>query len=191
MRRLLTILLLVAGLLAVAVPASAHSALVSASPGPGDKVAPGTTIMGLTFAPLRDAGPHQVGVSGPDGKPVASGRPLLVDGTTLCLSVAALDRSGVYTVSYSTVAADGDPQQSRFYFQVTDSGRPSTPPAACQQRSLPPPSTAGPIVQARSRAGTHPLVTAILWVGLVALIGMAALVFTASLRNRKAGRVSR
>jgi methionine-rich copper-binding protein CopC len=187
MRRLLTILLLAAGLLAVPAPASAHTTLVSASPGPGDKIAPGVRVMALTFIALRESGPHQVSVTGPDDARIASGRPVLVDRTTLCLSVAELRRPGVYAVSYSTVAGDGDPQQSRFYFQVTDSGRPAATPPGCQERNLPPPSTAGPAVQAQPRATTHPLVIAILWIGLVVAIGMGVLVFTAGFRNRRRG----
>jgi copper transport protein len=184
MRRLLIILALVAGALAVPAPASAHSALVSASPGPGDKVAPGARVIGLTFAPLRGAGPHRVSVAGPDDKPVAVGRPLLVNGATLCLSVAELRQPGTYAVSYSTVAADGDPQQSRYYFQVLPSGQPPAAPAACAGRALPAPSTTGAAVQARS----NPVLAALPWIGLVALIGMATATVVATVRNRTARR---
>jgi methionine-rich copper-binding protein CopC len=180
MRRLLIILALVAGALVVPAPASAHSALVSASPGPGAKVAPGTRVIGLTFSPLRDTGPHRVSVAGPDDKPVAVGRPLLVDRTTLCLSVAELRQPGSYAVSYSTVAADGDPQQSRFSFQVLPSGQPPVTPAACAGRTLPAPSTTGTAVRARS----NPVLTAVPWIGLIALIGMATVTVVATVRNR-------
>ncbi|GAA1789302.1 copper resistance protein CopC [Planosporangium flavigriseum] len=154
MRRLLTILMLAAGMLTVPAPASAHSGLVSASPGPGDKIAPGAQAVALTFGPLRDQGPHRVSVSGPDDKPVASGQPVLVDGSTLCLSVTALQRPGVYAVSYSTVARDGDAQQSKFYFQVVESGGRVADAAACQGHRLP-----SPTIQAQQHASSNRILT--------------------------------
>lgn len=185
MRRLLTVLLLAAGMLAVPAPASAHSSLVSASPGPGDKVAPGVSTMALTFAPLRDKGPHQVSVSGPDDKPVTSGRPLLVDGTTLCFSVVALRRPGVYAVSYSTVAADGDPQQSRFYFQVTDSGRRSADPPACQGHRLPSPTAAvDGVAQARRHADSNRILVAVFCAILLVKAG-ATIAIVRAMRKRR------
>ncbi|MGC9665281.1 copper resistance CopC family protein [Planosporangium sp. 12N6] len=186
MRRLLILLPLIAVLVAVPAPASAHSALVSASPGPGDKVAPGVRVMGLTFAPLRGVGPHRVSVSGPDDKPVATGEPLLVDRTTLCFSVAQLQRPGVYAVSYSTVSDDGDPQQSRFYFQVVPDGHPVADPAGCQGRPLPPPTTAGTAAaQAPRRAVGTPILAAILGTGLAIKAGITIALIRAMRRNRR------
>ena len=67
MRRLLTLLAVAAcaGAIVFPAPAQAHSALVSSSPKPGDKVAPGVAVIALTFTPLSGSGDRWITVTGP------------------------------------------------------------------------------------------------------------------------------
>lgn len=166
-------------------PAVAHSALLAATPGPGANAAPGVRVMTLDFRRLR-GGPHRVAVTGPDdGTRVATAAPVLVDRHILCVAVAPLARPGVYAVAYEIVAADGDRQRSRFYFQVSEAGTPVATPPACR-RELPPVPAAG-----RATTGRPALHTVLTWVtgatfGLMAV--MVAAGFAVQRRVRGAGR---
>ena len=82
MRRLLTaallgVVLAGVGATALAPPAQAHSPLLSSSPGPGDRVAPGVAVVALTFTALRAEAPITVTVVGPGESPILAGPAVL------------------------------------------------------------------------------------------------------------------
>ncbi len=184
MRRLLTILALAGTVLAVPAPASAHTVLVTAAPGPGDKVAPGVRVVALTFRPLRPHSQPRVAVTDPAGTPIPVGRPLLATTTTVCASVAELRQAGVYAVAYEAEAADGDYQRNTYYFQIVATGHPVATPPACQQQNLPPPVTADPITAAAARQHPNTSLTTAGWVELAGLVFLGALTTVAVVVTR-------
>lgn len=203
MRRLLSALglvgLILAGLVVVPVPAQAHGALISARPAPGDHVLPGVRALSLLFPTLREDGPHQVLVTDEAGTPIAAGRPVPVpdgtDQTTLCLSVASLDRPGVYAITYQAASPDGDwVGPGRFYFEVSASGRKLAPSPECQGLSLPTPTTPEPVdLQAPPRAASTvdpPARSSFPGWGLLGAGGVVALVLTAVVGLRRSDRRS-
>lgn len=116
-------------LLAFPAPAHAHSSLQDAVPGPGDQVAPGTDVIALTLKGLSADSLPEVRVEGPGQSPVATGTPKLM-GSTLCATVTPL-RPGAHTISYTAVAADGDRQRNKFFFEVVEGAAAATVPALC------------------------------------------------------------
>jgi methionine-rich copper-binding protein CopC len=107
----------VALLLATAGPALAHNELKSSDPADGTTVSttPGTVT--LTFNETLDVDHTQVTVTGPNGAPAAPGKPRFAgDAATVDLPPGP---AGIYTVSYSTVADDGDKSGGTIRFTVT------------------------------------------------------------------------
>ncbi|MFV2022292.1 copper resistance CopC family protein [Micromonospora sp. LOL_023] len=156
MRRLLShaTVLACAGVAAVAfaAPAWAHTALVSAVPGPGDEVAPGVATIALTFGPLSGIGERRITITGPDDSIVAVGEAVVVNAKTLCATVDPLT-TGVHALAYQATSADGHEISGKFYFEVVDGGTDSGDPAACARAVLPAPgAAAGP-------AGSDPVGT--------------------------------
>ncbi|QOV34580.1 copper resistance protein CopC [Streptomyces ferrugineus] len=123
-------------------PASAHTALKDATPGPGAKVAPGVDVVALTFGRLKSGTTPTIGLTGPDGATVPVGRPLVVDDSATCAAVASLS-AGVHTLSYTVTSADGDTQSSAFQFEVADGAENAATPSACRELSLPAPGAGG------------------------------------------------
>ncbi|WP_329600116.1 copper resistance protein CopC [Streptomyces pseudovenezuelae] len=123
-------------------PAHAHTALQDATPGPGDKVAPGVDVLSLTFGPLKPGTTPKISLVGPDGTPVPVGQPVVADDSVTCAAVTPL-RSGVSTLSYTVVSADGDTQSSAFQFEVADGAGTVAVPPACRGLHLRAPETGG------------------------------------------------
>ncbi|MEU8851910.1 copper resistance protein CopC [Streptomyces sp. NPDC048564] len=121
-------------------PAYAHSALRTATPAPGAKVAPGVDVVSLTFGRLKSGTTPKISLTGPDGTAVPVGRPVVAGDSVVCAVVAPL-RAGVSTLSYAVTSADGDSQSSAFQFEVSDGAEAVTTPSACQGLSLPEPDT--------------------------------------------------
>ncbi|MCZ4604373.1 copper resistance protein CopC [Streptomyces sp. Lzd4kr] len=121
-------------------PAYAHSALKTATPAPGAKVAPGVDVVSLTFGRLKSRTTPKISLTGPDGSVVPVGRPVVADDSVVCAAVAPM-RAGVSTLSYTVTSADGDTQRSAFQFEVSDGAEAVTTPSACQGLSLPEPDT--------------------------------------------------
>ncbi|MFE3853033.1 copper resistance protein CopC [Streptomyces griseorubiginosus] len=121
-------------------PAHAHTALKDATPGPGDKVAPGVDVLLLTFGSLKPGTTPKISLVGPDGTAVPVGQPVVADDSVTCAAVTPL-RPGVSTLSYTVVSADGDTQSSAFQFEVADSAGTVAVPAACQGLHLSAPET--------------------------------------------------
>ncbi|MGX1372708.1 methionine-rich copper-binding protein CopC [Streptomyces canus] len=123
-------------------PAHAHTALKDATPGPGDKAAPGVNVLSLTFGPLKPGTTPKISLVGPDGTAVPVGQPVVADGSVACAAVTPL-RPGVSTLSYTVVSADGDTQSSAFQFEVADGAGTVAVPSACRGLHLRAPETGG------------------------------------------------
>ncbi|MGP4030167.1 copper resistance protein CopC [Actinomadura sp. 3N407] len=136
MRRFLSLPLVCAGILAwAAVPAHAHTGLKDASPGPGAEVAPGVTVISLTLDKLKPGTTPQIGITGPGQAAVHMGEPEMIDDEVVCATVTPLTE-GVHTLTYTTVATDGETQTSKFYFTAAVGAQPAAVPAACDGAAL-------------------------------------------------------
>ncbi|MDX3545797.1 copper resistance protein CopC [Streptomyces europaeiscabiei] len=115
--------------------AYAHTSLTEAAPGPGATVGPGAEVVSLTFGPLKSGSTPKIGLIGPYGTDVPVGEPVVADGSVVCAAVTSLP-TGVNTLTYTVISADGDTQSSAFQFEVADGARTVTAPSACQHLSL-------------------------------------------------------
>jgi methionine-rich copper-binding protein CopC len=120
-------------LLAVPVPAAAHTTLVSSSPEAGATLPRLPTEVDLVFSEEVQA-PAYVVVTAPDGSRVTSGKPR-VDAETVRQPLAT-GPAGDYTVAYRVVSEDGHPVTGELTFTVAGggsgdgSGSGGTPPPA-------------------------------------------------------------
>jgi copper resistance protein C len=113
-------LLLVAGQVAGAGPAAAHTTVVEVRPADGAVLDRPVQQVELVFDhPVR--GPVTVVVAGPDGAPVMLGSPRL-DGAVVTQALAgtgpAESRAGRYQVGYRVVGDDGHPVVGQVAFSV-------------------------------------------------------------------------
>lgn len=151
----------------VAAPASAHGDLVDGSPGPGDVVAVGTSVLRLEFTALDESATPLVAVRGPSGDPVAVGAADYGEKGTICARSAPLE-AGVNTLDYSVVSDDGDRQISSYTFEVAEDGT-AVEPGACDADALAEPGAA----QTLDEMGSGTVPTIVLY-GLGALAVLAA-----------------
>ncbi|MDX2528264.1 copper resistance CopC family protein [Streptomyces europaeiscabiei] len=128
--------------------AYAHTSLTEAAPGPGATVGPGAEVVSLTFGPLKSGTTPTIGLIGPDGTDVPVGEPVVADGSVVCAAVTSLP-TGVNTLNYTVISADGDTQSSAFQFEVADGARTVTAPSVCQHLGL-----SAPAVDASAADGT-------------------------------------
>ena len=173
MRRLLLSLALLVGLLVptalVAGPAAAHGDLVDGSPGPGDTVAPRTSVLRLDLSDLDPDAPQALALTDEDGAPLAVGEPTVVGAGTLCARSEPL-RPGVVTLEYAGMATDGHRVGGRYAFEVAAPGaRPA--PGACADVDLARPGEARTLAE---MTGTDSGVPTWAIVGLGALAVLAA-----------------
>ena len=115
-----------AGLLlavALAVPAAAHTTLVFASPGPGQRAAGTVDRIELGFAdPVFDP---VVKLFAPDGT-LVEGRVEIIDDRTIAHISEGLEMVGEYVVSYKVTAPDDDDQpdlEGAYAFTYAAGGR--------------------------------------------------------------------
>ena len=112
---------LAAGLVAGALPASAHDALLKSVPADGQTVerAPEAVLLTFTEAPLETGA--QVVVTGPDGAQVEVGE-LALDAAAAGVSAALPTdvASGTYTVAWHVVSSDGHPIEGSFSYSVPE-----------------------------------------------------------------------
>lgn len=139
MRRLLIGCTLVGALTVfAAAPASAHTALIDASPGPGDVVPTGLEVVVLELEGVQRDGDHVMALSA-DDVGLKVGDAVAVDDRTVCARVEPL-QVGVHAIEYEAVSADGHPVQGRYLFEVVDgTDGPPPVPAGCEVASLPAP----------------------------------------------------
>ncbi|MFF7385734.1 copper resistance protein CopC [Streptomyces griseoluteus] len=119
LRTLVLLLLAVTGaLFAGAAPASAHAALTGSDPAQGVVVDRAPTQISLTFSEQVAMGDNSLRVLDPKGKPVQSGRPANVSGTTYAVRLRAGLADGTYTVAYQVVSADSHPVAGAYTFSI-------------------------------------------------------------------------
>jgi copper transport protein len=122
-RTLVLLLLAAAGLLlTTAAPASAHAALTGSDPQQGVVVDKAPTQVSLTFSEQVSMSADSLRVLDPKGKPVQSGKPANVSGTTYAVQLHSGLPDGTYTVTYQVVSADSHPVSGAYTFSV---GKPS------------------------------------------------------------------
>ncbi|MFI9393303.1 copper resistance protein CopC [Streptomyces bauhiniae] len=119
LRTLVLLLLAVTGaLFAGAAPASAHAALTGSDPAQGVVVDRAPTQISLTFSEQVALGDNSLRVLDPKGKPVQSGKPANVSGTTYAVHLHAGLADGTYTVAYQVVSADSHPVAGAYTFSI-------------------------------------------------------------------------
>ncbi|WP_330235927.1 copper resistance CopC/CopD family protein [Streptomyces sp. NBC_00566] len=119
LRTLVLLLLAVTGaLFAGAAPASAHAALTGSDPAQGVVVDRAPTQISLTFSEQVALGDGSLRVLDPKGKPVQSGKPANVSGTTYAVRLRAGLADGTYTVAYQVVSADSHPVAGAYTFSI-------------------------------------------------------------------------
>ena len=115
--------LFASGLLAlslVALPASAHTSLISADPAENSRLNALPTAISLTFAEelVSIGNSNSISVIDESGKELASGKPE-VSGAILSISLAPTQVNGLIKVSYRAVAADGHVITGEYQFTVS------------------------------------------------------------------------
>ncbi|MFF5472651.1 copper resistance CopC/CopD family protein [Streptomyces achromogenes] len=119
LRTLLLLLLAVTGaLLAGASPASAHAALTGSDPAQGVVARTAPSQVSLTFSEKVAMSDGSVRVLDPRGKPVQTGSPVGVSGTTYAVKLKSGLAKGTYTVTYQVVSADSHPVAGAYTFSV-------------------------------------------------------------------------
>ncbi|MCH0560239.1 copper resistance CopC/CopD family protein [Streptomyces sp. MUM 16J] len=119
LRTLMLLFLAATGaLLAGAGPASAHAALTGSSPGQGVVVQKAPTRVSLTFSEKVATNDDSLRVLDPGGKPVQTGRPANVSGTTYAVRLRNGLAHGTYTVTYQVVSADSHPVSGAYTFSI-------------------------------------------------------------------------
>lgn len=127
-------------LVLVPAPAHAHGDLVEGSPGPGDDVAVGTSVLRLEFTDLDLDSRPLVAVRDAAGEPVAVGEASFGEIGTICARSAPL-AAGVMTIDYSVLSTDGDRQEGSYTFEVSDGGT-EVEPGTCDPTDLAAPGEA-------------------------------------------------
>ena len=111
------------GLLAlslIALPASAHTALVSADPAVDSTIELLPSTLSLTFAEelISIGKSNSISVIDENGMELASGKPE-VSGAVLSIKLEVSDATGVIKVDYRAVAADGHVIKGDYQFTVS------------------------------------------------------------------------
>lgn len=176
MRRLLLRLTAAVGVAAVLLvpvtPALAHGGLRDGSPGPGDVVAAGSSLVRLEFLDLAPGESAHVSVLGPDVEPRRVSEAVVVDsgtGSTVCARTEPLEL-GVHTMQYSVVDAADGREIRNYQFEVTADGAP-TDAGACAGVELPE-ATVAATIEDRVAAGEDPGRSVSAWI----VLGAAGLV---------------
>jgi hypothetical protein len=138
-------LVLALSLLALVATASAHTALVSASPAEGSTVTeqPGQVV--LTFNEAVQGQFAQLAVADANGSSHQTGEPQ-ASGATVTQAVGELP-DGIYTVSFRVVSADGHPVTGSYQFSVAAAPAapiPTTPDTTSSTSPAPTPAASSP-----------------------------------------------
>ena len=137
MRRLFAVVTLAGlGLFALAAPASAHNSLISSNPANEASLDTGPAAIVLTFdQPVQNGeGLNSVAVTGQDGKEWQGGA-ATVDSNVVSAPVRELGPTGVYTIGYRIVSADGHPVSGTLTFTLTKAGNGTPAPASADNES--------------------------------------------------------
>lgn len=166
MKRLLAVVTLAGlGLFAMATPAFAHNSLISSNPVNEASLDAGPQSIVLTFdQPVQNGeGLNSVAVTGPDGKEWQGGS-ATVNSNVVSAPLRELGPTGVYTIGYRIVSADGHPVSGKVTFTLTKAGNGTPAPAGESSDAAVPGSASG-----ESDSGGLPI-----WVwlaGAVVLLG--------------------
>jgi copper resistance protein C len=111
------------GLFAMAAPASAHNSLTGSNPANEASLDAAPQEIVLTFdQPVQEGeGLNSVAVTGPDGTQWQAGS-ATVDSNVVTAPVRELGPSGVYTIGYRVLSADGHPVSGELTFTLTKAG---------------------------------------------------------------------
>lgn len=147
-------------LVAPAAPASAHAALVTATPEPGSVVKTAPTEITITFSEGIVPVPARTQVLAPDGKRITDA--VSVSGSVLRIQVRRADQPlGTYLVSYRIISGDTHPVGGAMTFSV---GAPSARPQETDPDQVHP-----------SVAAAVPTIKFLGYAGLTLIIGPALL----------------
>ncbi len=166
--------------LALAGPAAAHGDLESASPGPGDDVTPGSTVVTLQMPLVDQDATPLVAITDPAGDPVAVGTAVAVSGERVCAETAPLT-AGVHTLDYTVPSTDGDRATGRYQFEVSAGGGQVSAPE-CDEARLSAPEEAETLGE-MSGGGAPAWVGTALVPGLVALAVVAGVLVVVRVRR--------
>ncbi|MEV6051643.1 copper resistance protein CopC [Streptomyces sp. NPDC052107] len=163
--RTLVLLLLAAtgALLAGAGPASAHAALTGSDPAQGVVVKQAPSQVSLTFSEKVAMNDDSLRVLDPRGKPVQTGTPADVSGTTYAVKLKSGLGKGTYTVTYQVVSADSHPVSGAYTFSI---GAPSQTVV----------SGTGPVAGGGAVGGLYAFGRYASYAGFIVLVGGAAFV---------------
>ncbi|AKJ12132.1 membrane protein [Streptomyces incarnatus] len=119
LRTLVLLFLAVIGVtLAGAAPASAHAALTGSDPAQGVVVKQAPSQVALTFSEKVAMNDDSLRVLDPRGKPVQTGKPANLSGTTYAVQLRKGLGKGTYTVTYQVVSADSHPVSGAYTFSI-------------------------------------------------------------------------
>lgn len=114
-KALLAAVVVAASLATAVVPAAAHAELIEASPGRSRTVGGDVSTIEMQFVGLTPLGDHEVLVIDPLGR-VLEPTVLEQDFQKLILDIPTLEVEGVYIVSFTTDAVDGDIETDSYQF---------------------------------------------------------------------------
>ncbi|MFH8339614.1 copper resistance protein CopC [Streptomyces sp. AM6-12] len=152
-----------AALLTGAAPASAHAALTGSDPAQGVVVQQPPARVSLTFSEKVAMNGDSLRVLDPRGKPVQTGAPANVRGTTYAVRLKDGLGKGTYTVTYEVVSADSHPVAGAYTFSI---GAPSRTVVSGTG-----PTVGGGVVGALYQVGRY-----VSYAGYIVLVGGAAFV---------------
>lgn len=121
--------------LALAAPVAAHAELESTSPADGEELTTPPTEVVMTFGGELDPDGSGFTVTAEDGTEVGTGSvDLQVADRNVIRGAVDITEPGVFTVSWTSQAADGHPEEGTFTFTVlaeeADAGSQDTPDTA-------------------------------------------------------------
>lgn len=129
-------------------PASAHSVLLSSTPGANAAIAAAPAEVALQFNEPLESGFTELVVLGPDGgSHWEGGPPSIVDGK-VSAPLRALGPAGSYTIRYRVISADGHPVSGAVPFTLTVAGSGTAAPApapATAQAAMAAPDSSMPL----------------------------------------------
>ena len=166
--------------LALAGPASAHGDLETASPGPGDDVSAGSTVVTLQMPEVDQDAEPLVALTDAAGDPVAVGSAVAVSGDRVCARTDPLTE-GVNTLEYAVLSTDGDRATGRYQFEVSAEGEQVSAPE-CAEATLSAPGEAETLTDQQG-SGTPAWVATALVPALVALALVAGVLVVVRVRR--------
>lgn len=165
-RTSLPLLFSLAGLLAVAAPASAHTTLLSSSPGEQEVLVQSPSAVSLTFTRPLSSQFATVTVTGPDelSYQVAAAE---VSGASVVQALRMLQEPGTYRADWRAVADDGHPLTGTLSFVY---GTPADGEQAAAAPVVPASSLTGTVARPPADTAPDPVVVAASFAALAAVV---------------------